>query len=238
MSQNTTIHFYIKAACFTTLVKDYTAYLRQKPRQFRTVVKKYFNNFFFFFFFYKFALMNSSLKYLKILSGLYKHSVEPLMLCAPPKDLFLFVLKIVLNHLSLLNLFIHGKQPTLSSRIWTHCVLILFVGMLRRADVSGFTATRFYFLRNSSLHEAEWATWPLQKIWELFNKLNSCHMSYFIIFVAIEIWWETFRKPYFSFQVSDKIQPQLLLSFTCTDWEIKKKKVSEGWNAISSVQSD
>lgn len=27
--------------------------------------------------------MNSSLKYLKILSGLYKHSVETIMLCAP-----------------------------------------------------------------------------------------------------------------------------------------------------------
>lgn len=168
MSQNTTIHFYIKAACFTTLVKDYTAYLIQKPRQIRTVVKRYFNNFFFFFFFYKFALMNSSLKYLKILSGLYKHSVEPLMLCAPPKALFwirkpwITVFVCLFQTISLLNLFIHGKQPTLSSWIWTRCVLILFAGMLRRADVSGFTATRFYFLRNSSLHEAEWATWSHQ----------------------------------------------------------------------------
>lgn len=32
------------------------------------------------------------------------------MLCAPPKALFLFVLKIVLNHLSLLNLFTASSQ--------------------------------------------------------------------------------------------------------------------------------
>lgn len=65
--------------------------------------------------------MNSSLKYLKILSGLYKHSVETIMLCAPespvlnqetPNNSFcLFVcFKPFVS-----SEFIHGKQPTLSS---------------------------------------------------------------------------------------------------------------------------
>lgn len=60
--------------------------------------------------------MNSSLKYLKILSGLYKHSVETIMLCAPkspvlnqetPNNSFCLF---VSNHLSLLNLFTASSQ--------------------------------------------------------------------------------------------------------------------------------